>query len=203
MIKLHKLNIAEPYKKFQEYYYHALESSQRNIEAICISSYDKYKSEVNSRFVNLKYIRGNKWYFYSNYDSPKAQDFKNHSQIAGAFFWNQANIQIRLKGMIFFANKKDSDDHFNSRTIEKNSLAISSYQSKSISSYDEVKKNYLKSLNQIKSNPTKFNKRPAHWGGYYFVPNYFEFWEGNDNRLNKRKCFTYDRSKWISAFLQP
>ena len=42
-------------------YKNASENHQDNIEAICISSYDTRNSEVNSRYVNLKYIYGDKW----------------------------------------------------------------------------------------------------------------------------------------------
>ena len=31
--------------------------------------------------------------------------------------------------------------------------------------------------------------RPDFWGGFSFVPYYFEFWQGHKNRLNKRHVF--------------
>ena len=51
-----------------------------------------------------------------------------------------------------------SDNHFKSRSIEKNALAISSKQSEEISSYDLVKKNYNNSLNK-----GNLDKRPEYW----------------------------------------
>ena len=45
-----------PYAKFKLKYDEALNASQKNIEAISISSYAKAANEVNSRFVNLKIV---------------------------------------------------------------------------------------------------------------------------------------------------
>ena len=59
---------AAPYKLFKEKYLDALEMNQSNIEAISVSSYSKKKCEVDSRFVNLKYVDGNKFIFFTKLD---------------------------------------------------------------------------------------------------------------------------------------
>ena len=46
-------------------------------------------------------------------------------------------------------------------------------------------------------------KRPDFWGGYSFKPYYFEFWKGNENRLNKREVYNFIENKWQISFLQP
>ena len=46
-------------------------------------------------------------------------------------------------------------------------------------------------------------KRPDYWGGFSFTPYYFEFWESNEFRLNKRKVFKFAEDKWKSFILQP
>ena len=96
------INIASdlPHNKFLDLYQKALQENQRGIEAIAISSYDKSSNEVESRFVNLKYITGNEWIFFSNYRSPKAMQFESHDQISALFHWGAINSQIRLKAKI-------------------------------------------------------------------------------------------------------
>ena len=125
------INIASdlPHNKFLDLYQKALKENQRGIEAIAISSYDKSSNEVESRFVNLKYITGNEWIFFSNYLSPKAMQFESHDQISALFHWGAINSQIRLKAKINKTSVEFSDTHFQSRTKEKNALAISSNQS--------------------------------------------------------------------------
>ena len=45
--------------------------------------------------------------------------------------------------------------------------------------------------------------RPNYWGGYSFVPYYFEFWEGGEYRLNKRNVFKFNEGAWEQYYLQP
>ena len=72
MIKFNNLNQEIPYRLFKEKYDEALNADQKGIEAISISSYIKEMNEVDSRYVNLKFISNDEFIFFSNYDSPKA-----------------------------------------------------------------------------------------------------------------------------------
>ena len=56
MIKILKKVEDLPYKNFYNFYEEASKKNQKSIEAIAVSSYLDKKKEVNSRFVNLKYI---------------------------------------------------------------------------------------------------------------------------------------------------
>ena len=75
-------------------------ASQKNIEAISISSYNTKKHEVDSRYVNLKFINNDEFIFFSNYKSPKASAFNSHNQIAALLYWPSINVQIRMKAKI-------------------------------------------------------------------------------------------------------
>tara|TARA_B110000259_G_scaffold50037_1_gene58795 strand:+ start:35572 stop:36168 length:597 start_codon:yes stop_codon:yes gene_type:complete len=198
MIELKNTPNEKPYTIFKSFYDRALEANQRSIEAINISSYDAKNLMVDSRIVNLKYILGNEWVFFSNYNSPKAKQFDSHDQISTVFFWGNINTQIRTKSKICKTSQDFSDSHFLSRTHEKNALAISSNQSKYISSYDKVRENYKNSLQK-----DDLQQRPAYWGGYSFTPYYFEFWEGHESRLNKRHIYEKQDDKWNHSILEP
>ena len=88
--------------------------------------------------------------------------------------------------------------YFSERDEKKNALAISSSQSKKISSYDKVYENYNQSLNN-----DNLKDCPEYWGGYSFTPYYFEFWEGHKSRLNKRKVYEMKNGDWDHCILQP
>ena len=100
MIKFINLSTSEPYNLFTDFYNDALNSNQKAIDAIVISSFDQDSNEVDSRFVNLKYINNEDWIFFSNYSSPKARQFDSHKQITAAFYWNEIDVQIRIKASI-------------------------------------------------------------------------------------------------------
>ena len=198
MIQFNNLNPEIPYQFLKEKYDEALNAGQRGIEAISISSYNKEISEVDSRYVNLKFISNDEFIFFSNYDSPKAISFNSSSQIAALFYWPTINTQIRMRAKIKKTSNEYNQKYFFDRSEEKNALAISSNQSKPIDSYNQVKENYNKSL---KNDDLK--KCPEFWGGYSFTPYYFEFWEGHESRLNKREAYEKSDDSWKHLILQP
>ena len=199
MIKFLNLNSGKPYTYFQALYQEALENGQKGIEAISVSSYNLASNEVEARYVNLKYIANNEWIFFSNYHSPKAKQFESHSQVSILIYWASINTQIRMKAKIFKTSSEFSDEHFQGRTKEKNALAISSNQSQAVDSFDQVTKNFNETLEIM----TSETPRPDFWGGYSFTPYYFEFWQGHENRLNKRHVFKQQDNQWTEQLLQP
>ena len=198
MIHFNKLNQKVPYMLFKMKYEEALDAGQKGIEAISISSYNTVINEVDSRYVNLKFILNDEFIFFSNYNSPKASSFNSHSQIAVLIYWSSINVQIRMRAKIKKTSNDFNQKYFFDRSKEKNALAISSNQSKPIDSYNQVKKNYNKSFKN-----DNLKKCPEFWGGYSFTPYYFEFWEGNASRLNKREAYERSDNSWKHLILQP
>ena len=198
MITIIQTKPIKPIEVFIKFYNEALNSKQKNIEAICISSYDVKSSQVESRFVNLKYIKGNQWLFFSGYNGPKSIQFDSHPQISGLFYWPSINVQIRIKATIKKTSDKFNQEYFFSRSEEKNALAISSKQSTRIDTFDEVEENFKKSLKH-----DDLKTCPKYWGGYTFLPYEFEFWEGNKFRLNKRNLYIKNSTAWDHFILEP
>jgi pyridoxamine 5'-phosphate oxidase len=198
MIQFNNLNQEIPYLLLKDKYDEAIDAGQKGIEAISISSYNKEIGEVDSRFVNLKFITNDEFIFFSNYNSSKAASFNSHSQITALVYWPSINVQIRIKANIKKTTNEFNQKYFFDRAENKNALAISSNQSKPIDTYSQVKENYNKSL---KNDDLK--KCPEFWGGYTFTPYYFEFWEGHESRLNKREVYEKSDDSWKHLILQP
>ncbi len=198
MIEFQNINKEEPYINLYEFYKLALNNNQDVIEAFLVSSYCEDKKESDARFVNLKFVNKNEFIFFSNYDSPKSKQFKKNNNIACVIYWSSINLQIRMKGSIRKTNVKFNNKYFKNRSIDKNALAHSSNQSMKVSSYEKVIENFENA---------KINKNlkecPSHWGGFSFVPHYFEFWEGNENRVNKRTVYKKEENIWKKYYLQP
>lgn len=198
MIKFINLISDYPYTLFKIKYEEALKAGQKNIEAVAIASYCKKKDQVDSRFVNLKFVRNDKFIFFTNYNSIKALNFIDHDQISALFYWSSTNTQIRIKAKIEKTSIKFNNAYFKKRSIEKNALAISSDQSKAISSYKDVVNKYKK----IKDN-NDLTICPPYWGGYQFIPYEIEFWKGNDSRLNLRDMYLKKDNAWEHIILEP
>ena len=198
MIQFKNLSQEEPYLLFKTKYDEAYSAGQKVIEAISISTFENKTNEVDSRFVNLKFVSENEFIFFSNYKSPKANSFETHNQIAALIYWSSINVQIRMKAKIKKMSNDYNQRYFENRSKKKNALAISSNQSKPIDSYKQVIENYNKSLNK-----DDLKKCPEYWGGYSFTPYYFEFWEGHESRLNKREIFEKIDGCWRHSFVQP
>ena len=198
MIKFTSLSHETPYLVFKQKYDNAISANQKNIEAVSISSYSTKLKEVNSRFVNLKFIYNSDFIFFSNYDSPKSKEFMDHNQITALIYWNTINTQIRIKATIKKTSLEFNKKYFLNRSEKKNALAISSNQSEPIDSFEKIVKNYSKSLEL-----DNLKDCPDYWGGYSFNPYYFEFWEGHESRLNKRDSYQLNNGEWHQSILQP
>lgn len=198
MIKFINSNDEPPFAILKEKYQKAIKAQQRNVEAVVISTFNKNSQEVDSRYVNLKYVDNQDFIFFTNYNSPKAKAIETHKQISALIYWDSINCQIRLKAKIKKTPHSFNQKYFEIRDIKKNALAISSCQSKPISSFDEVIKEYntTKGVNDL-------TICPEYWGGFLFKPYYFEFWHGSDSRINKREVYEFKNNLWNSYYIQP
>ena len=111
---------------------------------------------------------------------------------------NEAIAYMNLGENIEKTSKEYNQAYFVNRDKKKNALAIMSKQSNSIHSYESLKNNYEMILEN-----NDLTKCPDYWGGFSFIPFYFEFWEGHESRLNKRESYEYKNDEWAHGFLQP
>ena len=155
----------EPYLRLKAEYDAALKNGQEHIEAISIASYSKDQEYVDSRYVNLKFIDGDKFIFFTNYNSKKSIQFRSHKQIAVNIYWQKTNTQIRIKANVRKLSEKYNNSYFRARSSQKNALAISSRQSQAISSYSKVVEKY----EEVMKNDN-LKECPSYWGGYEFTP---------------------------------
>lgn len=154
----------------------------------------------SSRIVYLREFSENTFYFYTNYRSHKALDIEGNPYVCATFFWPELERQIRIEGIVTFADKAKSDAYFNSRPAESKLGAWSSPQSKVIASRETLE-------NLVKATSEKFEgkevPRPEFWGGYVIEANYYEFWQGRKSRLHDRIAFRKEEGNWKIERLAP
>ena len=103
-----------------------------------------------------------------------------------------------MKAHIKKTSKSFNNEYFKNRSKHKNALAISSNQSQLIPTYDDVVIKYnhiLETENLLKC--------PNYWGGFAFIPYYFEFWRGHESRINKRDVYQFNGNTWDHEIIQP
>ncbi|HXB40488.1 MAG TPA: pyridoxamine 5'-phosphate oxidase [Bacteroidia bacterium] len=187
-----------PFKQFEKWYAEAIKSglSEPNAMALCTAT---KKGKPSSRIVLLRGLKNHGFNFFTNYYSRKGNELKENPYASLLFYWPELERQIRIEGKVVFASIKASDEYFNLRPRESRIGAWASQQSKIISGRKELDK-------LVKSISEKYDEkipRPENWGGYVLQATYYEFWQGRQNRLHDRICYSLKNGKWKKARLAP
>ncbi len=182
-----------PFAQFTEWYESILKSSLLNEPTVMMLSTADVNGNPSARIVLLKEIDDSGFVFYTNYGSRKGKDLKENPKAALTFFWDELLRQIRIEGRIEKISREASKEYFSSRPRESQIGAWVSAQS-SVIPNREILENKFDELEE------KFGNEeiplPHFWGGYRAIPNYFEFWQGRENRLHDRICYKKENDEW-------
>ena len=181
-----------PFIQFGKWYEGVLSSKLNEPASMMLSTAD-VNGNPSARIVLLKEIDDSGFVFYTNYGSRKGKDLKENPKAALTFFWDELLRQIRIEGRIEKISKETSKKYFSSRPRESQIGAWVSAQS-SVIPNREILENKFDELEE------KFGNEeiplPDFWGGYRVIPNYFEFWQGRENRLHDRICYKKENDEW-------
>lgn len=155
----------------------------------------------SSRVVLLREANEEGFTFFTNYDSRKGQDVASNTAVAALFYWGPLERQIRIEGDVERVDDDVSDRYFASRPFQSRLSAIASQQSTVIKSRVELE-HAVAMLHERYSEGSAV-PRPPNWGGLRIVPNYYEFWQGRQNRLHDRISYHLIEQHWQIARLSP
>ncbi len=190
---------SSPFEQFSKWMEEALKSSLIDPSAMILAT--SSKSGIPSlRVVLLKRIDSDGFVFYTNYESRKAKELLENPNASLLFFWKELERQIRIEGKVEKIPAKESEEYFHSRPYESQLAAWASSQSRIIpdreyldKKFEEFKKKYA----------GKEIPLPPFWGGIKLKPEYFEFWQGRENRLHDRISYVKENSEWKKERLAP
>jgi pyridoxamine 5'-phosphate oxidase len=191
----------DPISQLQDWLKQALDEKVPELNAMVLSTANK-QGQVSSRIVLLKEITHQGLIFFTNYESHKATDIEDNQNVAINFFWQPMARQVRVQGIAKKITQQQSEDYFATRPRNSQIAAWASPQSKEIATRDELEEK----VNQIQKQhaPNKTIPCPPFWGGYTIIPNYFEFWQGNRDRLHDRISYTLEtNNSWTKHRLAP
>ncbi len=158
------------------------------------------EGQPSSRMVLLKRLSDEGLVFFTDYDGKKGKEIIDNNKAAINFWWAKTNKQIRIEGVCTKVSNKESDDYFCSRPRGSQISAVTSKQSETLESYEDL----LERAKQIEfEHEGKDIKRPDRWGGFVLKPHLFEFWTNQENRLHKRELFILNDEGWEKSLISP
>jgi len=188
----------DPMLFFNEWYQDAHEKNAADPHAVVLSTVDK-EGQPSSRIVYMRELLSEGFIIYTNYLSRKGSEILKNHKVAGLFYWDVLERQVRIEGEAEKIDALISDDYFASRPRISQIGAWASEQSSEIGDRltleERVKHFEEKYPNEV--------PRPPHWGGYLIKPQYFEFWQGRLGRLHDRLCYEKEGDSWRKFRIAP
>ena len=156
----------------------------------------------STRIVLIKELdeRGIVW--YTHYSSRKGQQLAGNPQAALQFHWVELERVVRIEGRVERVSAAQSDAYFATRPKASQTGAWASPQSQVLQQgRSELDDRFLTQQTHFAQSASV--PRPASWGGYRLVPDYWEFWQGRPSRLHDRLCYRPAADGWQLARLAP
>ncbi len=189
----------DPVAQFDKWLDQAISSKCDEPNAFVLST--STENRPRARVVLLKGIHEQKFVFYTNYGSSKANELAKNENVSMTFLWLPLQRQIRIEGTVTKVSAELSEEYFQKRPRGSQLGAIASPQSQRVAGRAELE-------NLFKETESKYEgvevlPRPSFWGGYMIAPSFLEFWQGRNNRMHDRICYERKGLSWDRYRLAP
>ena len=151
------------------------------------------------RMVLLKGFDERGFTFHTNYASRKGREVEANPRAALLFYWRELGRQVRIEGTVERTSRAESEAYFRTRPVAARFSAFVSPQSHPVGSRADLEARVADAQAQFGGDPPL----PENWGGLRVVPDAYEFWVHDDDRLHDR--FRYERKggRWRIQRLGP
>jgi len=173
------------------------EEIEPNAMTLATSSPD---GRPSARIVLLKGFGPDGFVFFSNYASRKGDELAANPNAALVFWWPPLERQVRLEGRVERTTTEESEAYWASRPLGSRLAALASAQSQVLAGREELVRRVEELAARHRDGDVPL---PEAWGGYRLVPEAFEFWQGQPNRLHDRFRYTRRQDGWLVERLSP
>ena len=190
----------EPILLFEKWLAKAGETEPNDPNAMSLATVGA-DGQPDVRIVLLKGVSKDGFVFYTNGQSPKAQQLGASGKAALCFHWKSWHRQVRIRGAVQTVSDAASDTYFAQRARGSRIGAWASDQSRPVASRDAM----VDRVEEIEARfADKDVPRPTHWHGWCVSPEQIEFWQDGAFRLHDRVLFSKsDTGDWTKARLYP
>jgi pyridoxamine 5'-phosphate oxidase len=189
----------EPIVRFRELLAQAEQLDIQSHNAFALATTGK-DLQPTARMVLLKDVDERGLVFYTNMQSRKGCQLTENPRASACFWWPQLQRQVRIEGQVERVSDQEADNYFASRPRGSQIAAWASNQSSELSSRDALlgAAALLTARYEGRAIP-----RPPYWSGYRLVPERFEFWKEQADRLHEREVYTRQANGWKISLLAP
>ena len=189
----------DPLRQFQAWFAEAGEAGVEVPEAMALATATS-DGRPSVRMVLLKRADERGFGFHTNYESRKAEELTANPRAALLFHWRPLGRQVRVEGRVERIPVDESEAYFRTRPVASRLAAWASPQSRPLPDRAELDRLYGDAAERF---PGEDVPLPPHWGGFRLVPDAYEFWQHQENRLHDRVRDRRDGAGWGRARLAP
>jgi len=191
----------DPFAHFDEYFSQAKKQIGKDPNAMSLATVSP-EGQPSVRTVLFKGLVRGGFSFYTNYESPKAQQVITTPKAALLFYWPSMDMQIRLEGSVEKLTRAESETYFKTRPRLSQLGAWASHQSQKITDHETLERRVQELDKQFEGQNVPC---PNNWGGFHLLPLKFEFWFARSGRLHERYVYERDHLKanWETSIRSP
>ena len=156
--------------------------------------------QPSARIVLLKHVDSDGFCWYTDSRSLKGQELEANPLAALLFHWRDLSRQVRVHGRVELLPVEDAEKYFLMRPEGSRFSAAASLQSAEVENRSSLEDEVLRLRAAY---PDGDVPRPDAWRGYRLIPEYFEFWQGQDNRLHDRIVYNRVEQGWSMKRISP
>ena len=189
----------DPFVQFGHWLQRARDLELLDATAMTLATADA-GGRPSARIVLLKHFDTDGFCWYTDSRSRKGRELEQNPNAELLFHWRDLSRQVRVHGAVRPLPVGDAEKYFLMRPEGSRFSAAASHQSSEVDSRRQIEDEVLRLRAAY---PDGDVPRPESWIGYRLVPDYFEFWQGQDNRLHDRIVYTPLAAGWEMKRLAP
>ncbi len=190
---------SDPLLQFGQWLQRARDLELLDATAMTLATADS-DGRPSARIVLLKHFDADGFCWYTDSRSQKGRELEQNPNAALLFHWRDLSRQVRVHGRVAPMPVEDAEKYFLMRPEGSRFSAAASHQSAEVESRSRLEDEVLRLRAAY---PDGDVPRPEAWIGYRLQPDYFEFWQGQDNRLHDRIVYTPVEGGWQMKRLSP